>query len=116
MRWRGSGVKRFAQRICIVSKCGPRTEEKPRLWLAHHKLLDALGLDAKALHFCREHRDKAPICKGLGVTHFIDDRVDVLVQLTSVPHRFLFGPQKPGLNAEGVVRVKTWADVAAMLL
>ena len=110
------GRERFGQQICIVSKCGPRTEEKTRLWLAQHKLLDALGLDAKALHFCRERRDKAPICKRLGVTHFIDDRMDVLVHLTSVPHRFLFGPQESGLNTEGVVRVKTWADVAAMLL
>lgn len=42
------GRERFGQRICIVSKCGPRTEEKTRLWLAHHKLLDVLGLDLRA--------------------------------------------------------------------
>jgi len=110
------GRERFGQRICIVSKCGPRTEEKTRLWLAKHRLLDALGLDAQALHFCRERRDKAPICKRLGVTHFIDDRMDVLVHLTSVPHRFLFGPQKAGVNSDGAMRAPTWADVAAALL
>ena len=108
--------ERFGQRICIVSKCGPRTEAKTRLWLNEHKFLDALGLDAQALHFCRERRDKAPICKRLGVTHFIDDRMDVLTHLTSVPHRFLFGPQKAGVNADGVVRVETWAEVVAALL
>lgn len=110
------GRERFGQRICIVSKCGPRTEEKTRLWLAHHKLLQMLGLDAQALHFCRERRDKAPICKRLGVTHFIDDRMDVLVHLTSVPHRFLFGPQKPGVNSDGAIHAETWADIAAALL
>jgi hypothetical protein len=110
------GRERFGQRICIVSKCGPRTAEKTRLWLAHHKVLEALGIDTRALHFCRERRDKAPVCKRLGVTHFIDDRMDVLVHLTSVRHRFLFGPQKAGVNAEGVVRVETWAEVAAALL
>lgn len=110
------GRERFGQRICIVSKCGPRTQEKTRLWLEKHKLLDALGLDARALHFCRERRDKAPICKRLGVTHFIDDRMDVLVHLRSVPHRFLFGPQGGGANWAGAIRAETWADIAAALL
>jgi hypothetical protein len=107
---------RFGQRICIVSKCGPRTEAKTRLWLAHHGLLKTLGLDAGALHFCRERRDKGPICKRLGVTHFIDDRLDVLVHLTTVPHRFLFGPQKAGVTTPGVTPALTWRDVAAALL
>lgn len=110
------GRERFGQRICIVSKCGPRVEEKTRLWLAHHGLLDALGLDTRALHFVRERRDKAPICKRLRVTHFIDDRMDVLAYMTSVPHRFLFGPQKLGVNAEGAARAESWADIAAALL
>jgi hypothetical protein len=110
------GCERFGQRICIISKCGPRTEEKTRLWLAHHKLLDMLGLDFQALHFWRKRPDKAPICKRLGVTRFIDDRMDVLVHLTSVRHRVLFGPQEPGVNAKGVVRAETWRDVADRLL
>ena len=110
------GRERFGQRICIVSKCGPRTEEKTCLWLAHHKLLDVLGLNEQALHFCRKRPDKAPICKRLGVTHFIDDRVDVLVHLTSVRHRILFGPQELGVNAKGMMRAETWNEVAAKLL
>lgn len=110
------GRERFGQRICFVSKCGPKVEEKTRLWLAHHGVLDALGLDVRALHFCRERRDKGPICKRLRVTHFIDDRMDVLAYITSVPHRFLFGPQKAGVNADGVVRTETWEDIATALL
>lgn len=110
------GRERFGQRICIVSKCGPKTEARTRLWLAHHGLLEALGLDEGALHFCRERRDKGPICKRLGVTHFIDDRMDVLVHLKTVPHRFLFGPQKAGVNASGATHANTWADIAAALL
>ena len=107
---------RFGQRLCIISKCGPRIEAKTRLWLARHKLLDTLGLDDRALHFCRERKDKAPICKRLGVTHFIDDRMDVLVHLNTVPHRYLFGPQRGGVDSRGALRVETWADVAAALL
>ena len=110
------GRERFGQRICIVSKCGPRTEEKTRLWLAHHGLLDILGLDERALHFCRKRPDKAPICERLGVTHFIDDRMDVLVHLTSVRYKILFGPQEPDVHAKGAVSAQTWQDVASRLL
>jgi hypothetical protein len=110
-------AKRFGQNICIVSKCGPRTEEKTRLWLSAHRLLGRLGLTEANLHFCRERRDKGPICKRLGVTHFIDDRLDVLEYLTTVRHRFLFGPQEhePSSSA-GVICVKTWAEAADALL
>lgn len=108
--------ERFGPRICIVSKCGPRTEENTRLWLSHNGLLDRLGLNAQVLHFCRKRPDKAPICKRLGVTHFIDDRMDVLVHLKSVRHKILFGPQETGLNVKGAVRAETWAAVAARLL
>ncbi|MEJ0022884.1 MAG: hypothetical protein WDN76_05170 [Alphaproteobacteria bacterium] len=110
------GRERFGQGICIVSKCGPRTEDKTRLWLAQHRLLDMLDLDEQALHFCRKRPDKAPICKRLGVTHFIDDRMDVLVHLTSVRYKILFGPQDIGVNAKGAVRARTWEEVADRLL
>ena len=108
--------ERFGQRICIVSKCGPRTEQKTRLWLVHHGLLERLGLSAENVHFCRERRDKAPICKRLGVSHFIDDRADVLSYLASVPNRFLFGPQKRHVDLRGLTATPTWADVGAVLL
>lgn len=110
------GRERFEQRIVIVSKCGPKIEERTRLWLSHHRLLEALGLDARSLHFCRERRDKEPICKRLSVTHFIDDRMDVLAHLKSVRHRFLFGPQKEGVSTRGVVHVMTWTEIAKRLL
>jgi hypothetical protein len=109
--------ERFGARICIVSKCGPRTEQKTRLWLAQHGLLKRLGLRETALHFCRERPDKGPICARLGVTHFVDDRLDVLGYLTTVPHRFLFGPQEHDPPAAaGVISAKTWTEIAAGLL
>lgn len=108
--------ERFGAHICIVSKCGPRTEEKTRLWLAHHGILSTIGIDESALHFCRKRIEKAPICERLGVTHFIDDRMDVLFHLKSVRHRILFGPQEPDMTAKGVARAETWRDVARRLL
>jgi hypothetical protein len=110
------GRERFGRGIYIVSKCGPRTEEKTRLWLAHHKVLDMLNIDERALHFCRKRPDKAQICKRFGVTHFIDDRMDVLVHLTTVRYRILFGPQDAGVNSKGAIPAQTWAEVADKLL
>ncbi len=75
-----------------------------------------LGLDEKALHFCRKRVEKAPICKALNVSHFIDDWIDVLILLKSVRHRFLFGPQEVTTSVAGVKRVETWAAVANALL
>jgi hypothetical protein len=108
--------ERFGDRIHIVSKCGPRTEAKTKLWLAHHRLHELIGLEPERVHFCRERRDKGPICKRLGVTHFVDDRLDVLGHLATVPHRFLFGPQEGGLDLKGAVHVENWAQLAEALL
>lgn len=48
-----------------------------------------------AVRFCRERPQKAPICAELGITHFIDDRADVLEPMCGiVANRFLFGPQR----------------------
>ena len=46
----------------------------------------------KHVHFCNERSEKEAICRELGVTHFIDDHLEVLLYLKSVPYRFLFAP------------------------
>jgi hypothetical protein len=41
--------------------------------------------------FCRQRHEKAAICRELGLTHFIDDRLEVLSHLLgTVPHLYLF--------------------------
>lgn len=63
-----------------------------------------------------ERRDKALHCHELGVTHFIDDRLDVLEHLRGfVPGLYLFGHQKaPGPG--WVTPVVTWPAVLAAML
>lgn len=93
-------VKVFEGRVWIVSKCGANMERKSIAWLAHHGFHEATGIAADRLRFCRERRDKAPICKELGVTHFVDDRQDVLGYMVDVvPHRFLFNRNWPETEA-----------------
>lgn len=108
---------RFGAHVHLVSKCGPGVEAKTRAWLVHHRFHDITGVPEERLHFCRARPDKAPICKRLGVTHFIDDSLEVLGYLTTVPHRFLFQPEEKEMarhsaHLADVRVVQSWREVA----
>ena len=85
-------VQRFGGRAWLVSKAGPRVEDRTRRWLDRHRFWDRTGIPEGQVRFCRDRPGKLPICRELQVTHFIDDRLDVLEHLRgTVPHLFLFG-------------------------
>lgn len=111
----------FEGRVHIISKAGPRIQERTRLWMAHHQFAERTGVPESHVHFCRERRDKAPICKRLCVTHFVDDRLDVLNHLETVSVRLLFfariseavayrGDLRPGTT-----KVIGWAEAEVAL-
>jgi hypothetical protein len=104
-------VARFEGRVWIVSKCGERIQERTSQWLDHHNFWARTGIFPDHVRFCRQRPEKAIHCKQLAITHFIDDRRDVLGHLRGlVDHLYLFGPQK--LPApDWVVATPTWADV-----
>ncbi|MFD0787527.1 hypothetical protein ACFQZ8_26800, partial [Micromonospora azadirachtae] len=79
--------------VHLVSKCGEATQRRTLEWLAHHDFHGRTGIPVQRVHFCRTRPAKAPIARRLGLTHFVDDRLEVLGYLDSVPHRFLFRPR-----------------------
>lgn len=100
----------FEGRVHIVSKAGPKVAGNTRAWLHHHEFFPRTGIPAENLHFVRQRADKAPVCARLGITHFVDDRLDVLGHLTTVTHRYLF---VGGLGDEPApTDVPPWATVA----
>jgi hypothetical protein len=102
-------VDRFDGRVWLVSKCGPRIQARTTLWLAHHDFFGRTKVDSQNVRFCRERPEKAVICARLGVTHFVDDRADVLrAMIDVVPHRFLFGGATP--ETRDWTAVPTWRD------
>lgn len=111
-------ARRFDHRVWLVSKCHRRVQEKSRLWLDHHRFFERTGIPAENLRFCLERPQKALHCAELGISHFIDDRSDVLHHLAGiVPHRFLFGPQRPGMPTEhGVVACVDWPTTVAAVM
>lgn len=110
----------FAGRVHLISKAGPKVAANTRDWLAHHDFFARTGIPAAHLHFVRERRDKAAVCQRLDVTHFVDDRLDVLAHLGMVEHRYLFvgGTNEP-VAAHAVPHwatvAHTWAELATLL-
>ncbi|MFI7607250.1 hypothetical protein ACIBTV_19205 [Micromonospora sp. NPDC049366] len=106
--------------VHLVSKCGEATEQRTREWLAHHDFHARTGIPTSRLHFCRTRPAKAPIARELGLTHFVDDRLEVLSYLDSVPHRYLFRPRPEevaayGAHLPGVHRVESWPELVTAL-
>jgi hypothetical protein len=80
----------FGYRVHIVSKAGPKIAGLTREWLGRTGFFEQTGVSPSNVWFVRKRIDKAPICARLGITHFVDDRLDVLEHLTTVEHRYLF--------------------------
>jgi hypothetical protein len=109
-------VQLFGAKVWLVSKCGPRVQEKSRLWLRHHRFFERTGIPSENLRFCLERPQKADHCSELGITHFIDDRLDVLRCLDGVvQHRYLFGPQKEQGAPRGIVLMPAWSDALGLI-
>jgi hypothetical protein len=108
-------VELFGGRVWIISKCGERIQRRTAEWLDFHDFYLRTGVPRTHLRFCRKRADKAIHCRELGITHMIDDRVDVHRAIRElVPYRYLFGPQ-PTPAPEWVRPVLTWADAEAAI-
>jgi hypothetical protein len=101
----------FIGRVHIISKAGPSVAANARSWLTHNRFFERSGIVPTNLHFVRERADKADVCRRVGVTHFVDDELEVLIDLRDVPNRYLFvgglGKNPPPST------YPSWATVAA---
>jgi hypothetical protein len=75
----------------LVSKCGPRVQRRSVEWLRHHRFFEVTGIAEGNVRFCLRRPEKAIHCADLGITHFVDDKPEVIAAITPVvPHRYLF--------------------------
>ncbi|XVV17080.1 hypothetical protein ACQP2X_22690 [Actinoplanes sp. CA-131856] len=101
--------------VWLVSKCGERVQRRTRQWLDHHDFDARTGIPRDHVRFCLKRPEKAIHCAELGVTHFIDDKLDVHQALRGVvEHRYLFGPQRLTPPA-WVTPVKDWTELSARM-
>lgn len=105
-------VRHFEGEVWLVSKAREGMQAKTNRWLAHHRFFERTGVPPNHLRYCLERSEKASQCAELRITHFIDDRIDVITSLEGiVARRYLFGPDKPDVALpRGVTWLKTWYD------
>jgi hypothetical protein len=87
--------------VHLVSKCGAAIQKKSRSWLEKRGFYEKTGVQPESLHFCIQRADKASIAKRLGIQYFVDDRLEVLSHLDTVPYKYLFSPQAEEVAAFG---------------
>lgn len=112
-----------ADNVWIVSKAGARTQARSLEWLAHHDFYKRTGFKFGNVKFCLERHEKAPICITLGITHFIDDKIEVMGYLESVSKRFCFGVSKYELDKykgnttliSKLCFIRTWPETVAAI-
>lgn len=83
----------FDGEVYLISKCTEWAQEQILLWLKSHDLYNKTGVKEGNVHFVRQRHEKDNVCRKLGITHFIDDRLEVLSHMIeSTPNLILFQP------------------------
>ena len=112
----GRLVEVFEGRVWLVSKCGPRVQALTENWLGRHDFPALTGIGIDHWVFCRQRTDKALRCGELGITHFVDDRADVLEAMEGgVGHRFMFA-SRGGQAPPGTWRAESWQEVEDQIM
>lgn len=108
----------FEGRVWLVSKAGARVQDRTRRWLDANGFYTTTGVSRTHLRFCRERPQKADHARELALTHFIDDRLDVLQALRGTVERLLlFGPQRrPVAAAHWLTPALSWRAAHALLV
>jgi len=109
-------VELFRGQVWLISKAGSRIEHLTRRWFERHAFFERSGISRDHLRFCRRRPEKRTHTDELAITHFIDDRTDVLTHLRGgVENLYLFGTQTEPIP-EWVIPVPDWPSVRAVLM
>jgi carboxypeptidase C (cathepsin A) len=111
----------FKGNVHLISKCTEWAQEQILRWLKAHNFYNLTGINSDHIHFVRERHEKDLICQKLGVTNFIDDRLEVLSHMIkSTPHLLLFQPDSTEIKAfekflRNVTVVNSWKEVLNLI-
>ncbi len=112
----------FKGEVYLISKCTEWAEKKLLTWFTDNGFYSKTGIDPKNIFFVRERHEKDAICRKLGVTHFIDDRLEVLSHMIeSTSNLFLFQPDTDEVNEfeeflSKVTVVNSWDEVIRKII
>jgi len=114
--------QRFETAVWLVSRCDQDAEQPILEWLERNGFFRVTGVSRNRVRFCRERRTKAAICRELDITHFIDDRLEVLSHLVDiVPNLYLLrsragDPARFHHILSRVHVVTRWSDMIELLI
>lgn len=101
----------FQGKVWLISKCGPRIQDRTERWLDGHDFYQRTGLPPSHVRFCRTRTDKRRHCEQLKLTHFVDDHPEVHAAIRgAVTYQYFFGPQRTPVPSYGI-HTPTWPDV-----
>jgi hypothetical protein len=112
----------FDGEVYLLSKCTEWAQEQILLWLKAHDFYAKTGIKQENVYFVRQRHEKDGVCRKLGITYFIDDRLEVLSHMIeSTPNLILFQPDKDEINKFeeflGKVTVaSSWAEVVEKII
>jgi hypothetical protein len=91
--------RHFDGDVFLISKATEWAQGMIRNWFKVHRFTELTGIDESHIHFVGERRDKNAVCEQLGITHFIDDRLEVLSHMIkTVPNLYVFMPDDSELS------------------
>lgn len=113
---------KFKDGIFLVSKLKEEHDSRTLAWLKDNKFFEKTGISPEHLFFCRERSDKVKICKKNNITHFIDDRLEILgYMVNQIPNLYLFDPDPEEVEEfkqflPKVVPVRSWRDFMGKIM
>ena len=113
---------KFKGNIFVVSKHGKDGPGRILEWLHSKNFFANTGIPENHFFPCAERHEKEGIVRKLGITHFVDDRAEVLEPMVNVvPNLYLF--QNLHENKEDFAHVhdkmtfiQSWKDLLSLLL
>lgn len=70
--------ERYGDNIHLVSKCGQGMQDRILAQFDTHNFYRRTGVRRDHVWFCRERIEKVPIARQLGLTSFVEDRLQIL--------------------------------------
>ncbi|HSX01383.1 MAG TPA: hypothetical protein VLF67_04025 [Candidatus Saccharimonas sp.] len=105
----------------LISKARPATRERTNRWLKHHNFYGLTGIVPQRVIYTDDRIQKAVVASLVGISHFVDDKLEVLKYLKGVARcRVLFRSDPSEVtnfidDLPGVFMVDTWAQAAEVL-
>lgn len=102
-------LKNNGYELFIISRRNSDSQKSALNWLKKYNVLPYIPLNN--IFFVREDKEKEIIASKIKIDAFIDDSLDVLKELMSVPKKFLFDNFKTHKNIpKNIIHINSWDE------